>query len=66
LENEFPINTIQRILFLEKIVPNSRQHEIEVLNDEKGDYEFNLKQKTSARPSLLLTTPKPTVCLRQT
>ena len=45
LENGFPKSTIQRILFKEKIVPNSQQHEIEVLNDETGDYEVQPKTK---------------------
>ena len=40
-----PINSIQRILFPEKGVPNSQQHEIEVLNDAMGDYEVQSKTK---------------------
>ena len=32
-------------MYKEKIVPNSQQHEIEVLNDETGDYEVQPKTK---------------------
>ena len=45
-----PNNTIQRIL------------QVEVLNDEMGDYEVQQNQKTSVKLALLLTTPNPTAC----
>ena len=45
LENGFPNNIIQRILFKKKIVPNSQQHKVEVLNDETDDYEVQPKTK---------------------
>ena len=45
LQNGFPNNTIQRILFKEKTVLIAPQQEIEVLNDEMGDYEVQSKSK---------------------
>ena len=34
---------------MEKTVPNSQLHKVEVLNDETGDYEAQQNQKTSVK-----------------
>ena len=34
---------------MEKTVPNSQLHKVEVLNDETGDYEVQQNQKTSVK-----------------